>query len=223
MYGSFCHKLIELYCKGEIPDFALAEEYANNYGDAVTKPWPPFPKGMPEKYYEQGLQYFENFAGFGDNYEILAVEEKFQLDIGGYPFVGIVDLVLRDKETGEITVIDHKSKSSATMIKDLPTYRKQLYIYAAYVYQKWGVWPKYLKFNLFRENDWVTEEFDGKTFNEVMVWVIDTIKEIIRETEWKISPSSYFCRFICGVNRECPAKDTILYDSRKKGRPPDEE
>lgn len=222
LYGSFAHKLIELYCKGEIPDFALAEEYKNNYDDAVTRPWPPFPKGMPQKYYEQGLQYFENFSGFGDNFEILSVEEKFELDIGGYPFVGIADLVLRDKTTGEITVIDHKSKSSSTMAKDLPTYRKQLYIYAAYVKQRWGVWPKYLKFNLFRENEWVTEEFDEATYNQVIQWVIDTIEAILSETEWKVSPNSYFCRFVCGCSGSCPARDVIMYPPPKKEKPPDE-
>ena len=173
---------------------------------------------MPQKYYDQGLQYFESFNGFGDNYEILSVEEKFELDIGGYPFVGIADLVLRDKKTGDITVIDHKSKSSTTMAKDLPTYRKQLYIYAAYVYQKWGVWPKYLKFNLFRENEWVTEEFDSQTFDEVMTWVVDTIHTILDEDEWKVSPSSYFCRFVCSCMSSCPAKDAILYSQPSKQR-----
>lgn len=216
LYGSFCHSLLEGYAKHQIPDFALAEEYEKHYDEYVTRAWPPFPKGMPQKYYDQGLQYFENFNGFGDNYEILSVEEKFQLDIGGYPFVGIADLVLRDKETGDITVIDHKSKSSSTMAKDLPTYRKQLYIYAAYVKEKWGVFPKYLKFNLFRENDWVTEEFDQAVYDETMQWVVDTIEAILLEADWKVSCSSYFCRFVCSVLDACPAKEAVLHPPEKE-------
>ena len=219
-YGSFAHSLLEAYSKNEIPDFALAEEYKKNYDAKVTTLWPPFPKGMPQKYYDQGLQYFESFNGWGDDYEILSVEEKFQLDIGGYPFVGLADLVLRDKNTGDITVVDHKSKSSSTMAKDLPTYRRQLYIYAAYVKQKFGVYPKYLKFNLFRENDWVTEEFDQAQFDKTMQWVVDTIEAILFETDWKVSSSSYFCRFVCGVFPECPAREAVLNPapSEKKGR-----
>lgn len=209
-YGSFCHSLLEAYSKNKIPDFALAEEYEKNYDANVTTAWPPFPKGMPQKYYEQGLQYFESFSGWGDNYEILSVEEKFQLDIGGYPFVGLADLVLRDKNTGDITVIDHKSKSSSTMAKDLPTYRRQLYIYAAYVKEKFGVYPKYLKFNLFRENDWVTEEFDLQQFEDTMKWVVETIEAILFETDWKVSSSSYFCRFVCSALMSCPAKEAVL-------------
>lgn len=209
-YGSFCHELLEGYAKHTIPDFALAEEYENRYDEKVTAPWPPFPKGMPQKYYEQGLQYFESFAGFGDQYDIISVEEKFTLNIGGYPLVGLADLVLRDRLTGDITVIDHKSKSSSTMTKDLPTYRKQLYIYAAYVKEKFGQYPKYLKFNLFRENEWVTEEFDETVFHEVMQWVVETIEEILLEADWKVSCSSYFCRFVCGVFNDCPAREAVL-------------
>lgn len=209
-YGSLVHSLLEEYEKGEIPSFALAEEYEARYDESVTAPWPPFPKGMPQKYYDQGLQYLESFDGFGDQYEIISVEEKFELNIEGYPLVGLADLVLRDKSTGEITVIDHKSKSSSTMQKDLPTYRKQLYIYAAYVKEKFGVYPKYLKFNLFRENEWVTEEFDIDMFNKTMKWVVETIESILFETEWKVSCSSYFCRFVCSVFDSCPAKEAVL-------------
>ena len=174
---------------------------------------------MGEKYYQQGLEYFESFEGFGDQYEILSVEEKFELDIEGYCFVGIADLVIKDKATGDITVIDHKSKSASTMKKDLPTFRKQLYVYAAYVKERFGVYPKYLKFNLFRENDWVTEEFDPDMFRETMRWVVDTIEEILFETEWKVSTSPYFCRFVCGAFNDCPARDAVLNPPPKEKKP----
>lgn len=210
LYGTFAHKLLEQYANHEIPDFLLAGAWADGYDEAVTRPFPPFPKGMGEKYYQQGLQYFESFTGFGDQYEIVSAEQRFELNIGGYPFVGVADLILRDRQTGELTVVDHKSKSAATMKKDLPSYRKQLYVYAAYVREKYGVYPKYLKFNLFRENEWVTEEFDETVFHEVMQWVVDTIEEILLEADWKVSCSSYFCRFVCGVFNDCPAREAVL-------------
>ena len=214
-YGTFCHSLLEGWAKDEIPAIALADAYEEGYDDAVKHAFPPFPKGMGEKYFQQGYDYFASFDGFGDQYEVLSVEEKFELDIGGYRFVGIADLVLRDKNTGEITVIDHKSKSSSTMKKDLPTFRKQLYIYAAYVMERFGEYPKYLKFNLFRENDWVTEEFDLHVYEDTMKWVVETIENILFETEWKVSPSSYFCRFVCGVADSCPALDAVLHPPEK--------
>ena len=35
-YGTFCHKLLEEWAKGQIPDFALAEEYQERYDDEVV-------------------------------------------------------------------------------------------------------------------------------------------------------------------------------------------
>lgn len=209
-FGSFCHKLLEGWAKDEIPAVALAEEYEAGYDAAVTAPFPPFPKGLPQKYYEAGLDYFKNFDGFGD-YEILDVEAPFEYRVDGYRFIGFVDLVLRDRD-GDIYIIDHKSKSSKQMTKDLPTYRKQLYTYARFVYEKYGVFPKKIGFNLFREGgEMVWEDFDERRYEATMDWIASTIKRIQAETEWKVSSSSFFCRFICSVFSSCPAKDVILY------------
>lgn len=203
-YGTFTHSLLEKYAKDEIPDFALAEEYAAQFDEQVTAPFPPFPKGMGQKYYDQGLQYFESFQGFGEQYEVLSAEEKFEILIGGYTFVGLADLILRDKNTGEIIVIDHKSKSSSSMAKDLSMYRRQLYLYAAYVKEKYGQYPAYLKFNLFRENQWITEAFDLQVFKKTTQWAVETVQKILQETAWPVKPFSYFCRFVCGVMFDCP-------------------
>lgn len=83
-FGTLCHELLEGWAKGDIPIFALAEEYENRFDSVVTSPFPPFPKGLPQKYYEQGLEYFDLFDGFGEDYEILEVEDKFVIDIEGY-------------------------------------------------------------------------------------------------------------------------------------------
>lgn len=215
-YGTFCHELLERWAKGELPQFALSSEYEDGYDNAVTQSFPPFPKGMPLKYYEAGKAYFDSFSGFGD-YEILTVEEKFELDIEGYRFVGIADLVLRDPKDGGIVVIDHKSKSMSAMKKELNVYRRQLYTYAAFVYQKFGVYPKKIMFNMFREGTFIEEDFSMDAFNETMTWIVDTIDAIILESEWKVCPSSFFCRFVCSVFDHCPARDAILYPPKKGG------
>lgn len=220
-YGTFAHGLIEGWAKGEIPDFALAEEYKRGYDEAVTKPWPPFPKNMPEKYYTQGLAYFQNFSGFGDQYEIIAVEDKFCITLDEHRIIGLADLVLRDKNTGEITVVDHKSKTSTSMQRDLQEYRRQLYIYAMYVKEKFGVWPAYLKFNLFRENKWVSESFSLEALEETKQWILSTIAAAYAETEWPERVDDYFCRNLCGVLFHCPLVNDILYPpsrERKRGK-----
>lgn len=221
-YGTWAHTLLEQYAKDQIPCYALAEAYEDGYDDAVTHKPPPFPKGMAEKYYQAGLDYFETFDGFGDEWEIAvidgkpAVECKFEINIGGYPFVGIVDLILRHKVTGEIMVVDHKSKSKNSMDKEIGTYRKQLYVYAAFVKEKLGVFPTILRFNMFKEKYFIDEPFNLDSYNETMEWIVDTIESIFLESDWKISSSPYFCRWICSVLDHCPAKNAILYDNYKK-------
>ena len=215
-FGTHCHKLLEDYAKDKIPLIALAEEYDASYDQAVKHAFPPFPKGMGQKYYEQGLAYFESFDGFGDEWEILSVEEKFAIEIEGETIVGLADLVLRHKQTGEIMVVDHKSKSKSSMEKEKETYRKQLYIYAMYVHDRWGVWPSILRFNMFKDGYCIDEPFDPEMVDVTKRWILDTIKEIREEKEWKINRSSYFCRWICSCMMSCPARDAVLYGGKSE-------
>ncbi len=140
-YGTHCHSLLERWAKGELMSFELADVYAAEYDQAVQHYFPPFPRGLAGKYYDEGLQYFSTFDGFGD-YEILGAEERFEIDIRGNRFVGVADLILRDKVTGGVIVIDHKSKSMQSLQKSLAECKRQLYVYAAYVKERYGVFPE---------------------------------------------------------------------------------
>ena len=218
-YGTWCHKLLEKWAKNQIPSFALAEEYEAHYDDEVTHSFPPFPAGMGQKYFDAGLAYFESFDGFGDEWEVVSSEERFELDIGGYPFVGVVDLVLRNKNTGSLWVIDHKSKSEASMKKELSVFRRQLYTYAMFVKQKFGKYPEKLSFNMFKEGTWIHEDFDVDECNKTVEWIVDTIESILFEADWLVSPSSFFCRFICGCFDMCPAREAVLNPPPKEKKP----
>ena len=209
-YGSFGHKLFEQYEKGEIPLIALGQEYADRFEAEVTADPPPFPRGLWQKYYDAGQELFDNFNGFDEHYEILEIEQKFEINIGGYPFVGIADLIVRNTLTGGIEVIDHKSKSKNSMKKEIDVYRKQLYTYAMYVHEKYGEWPTMLRFNMYKENYWIDEPFDIKMVKETEDWVVNTIDRIKADTEWFIHEDEYFCCNICGFFMQCPAHNIIL-------------
>ena len=219
---------MERWEKGEIPLIALAEEYEEGYDLALAHAFPPYPAGMGMKFFEQGLKYFEEFEGFDTPYEILEVEERFELKIGGYPFVGICDVVCRNLQTGKIEVIDHKTKSRSSMKKELNLYRKQLYTYAMHIKEKYGEYPGRLRFNMLREGYWINEDFDPKYLEETERWVTETIEKILAETEWKVSPDWYFCRNVCDQYVNCPARDGLLNDylsrsSKRKESPHENE
>lgn len=203
-YGTLCHKLLEDWALGNLMSFELADAYQSQYDNAVQHYFPSFPSGMGQRYFDAGLHYFSHFDGFGDHYSILAVEDKFLLDIEGFPFTGVIDLVLEDKRDGTLVVIDHKSKSAKVMRKQLETYTRQLYLYAAAVNERFGRYPARLAFNLFRETDWVEEAFGLHKLYSTFDWVRDTIHAILADGQWEARPSDYFCRFICSCGSHCP-------------------
>lgn len=217
-YGSCAHKILEEYFKGDLPQFCLADEWESRYPEEVKCPPPPFPTGFGEKSYMLGLRYFESFDGFGDEWVVVSVEKKFVLDINGYSISGIADLVLKHRDTGEYWIIDHKSKSKSSMKKDLPVYRHQLYLYAMWCKEEFGVYPAKLSFNLFKENMMVDEAFSESALHDTVQWIMETIRSVEEcdlFEEWRscISPDEtkepYACRWICGVNSDCEDYQTI--------------
>ena len=178
----------------------------------VTVPAPPFPAGFGEKNYNAAVEYLESFEGLPDHFEVLSVENKFVLNIDGYAVSGIADLVVRNRETGGIMVIDHKTKSDNSMKKDLPTYTHQLYLYAMWVHECYGEWPDKLCFNMVKSGKMIEVEFDPAHVEETRAWILDGIKSIeecdLFDNWTSCIPAGtekepYFCRSICGCNDRC--------------------
>lgn len=211
-YGTLMHSILESYYKDETPLFLLADEWRDRYDTEVTVTPPPFPANFGEKNYNAAIDYLENFSGLPDGYEVLSVEKKFVIDIGGYPVSGIADLVIGSPGDNEVIIIDHKTKSAASMKKEYQLYRKQLYLYAIW-FKEWdGSWPTKLRFNMVKDGTYIDEEFDESMVEETKKWFIDTIHQI--ETcdaleDWTTCIADgerkepYFCRWICGVNPVC--------------------
>lgn len=209
-YGTLIHDLLDQWAKGEVSKENLPLEYTLRYpGEVVTQ----FPrmlraKGYAEKAYRQGLEYFENFDGF-EGYTIIAAEEKFKTEIGGRPFVGVVDMILRDNATNELIVVDHKSKSKTAFRQaEKEMYRQQL-LYSKYVYEQYECWPDRLMFNLFKEGGLKPEKrFLKEEYDEAIEWAITQMErmETYDLLDWFESKpeGDFFCREICSVRKHCP-------------------
>lgn len=201
-YGTLGHKLIEEWAKGQLAAQDMAKEWDERYPRYITASFPPFPRDMPLKSYQAGLEYFKNFNGFGD-IEILEVEEKFSINFGPHVFHGIADLVYRERDTGKLVIMDHKSKSASSMKKDFPIYKQQLYLYAAHVMEKFGDYPDVLKFNMFKAGTMIDIPFDLKDYVDALRWATDIIEEAYMTDEWEAHFNSYRCSFICDMRDEC--------------------
>lgn len=211
-YGSLIHTILEKYEKEELSLFEISQYYEENFDRAVTCDAPKNKYvDIRQSYYEKGLEYLDNIDLMLDKYEILGVEKEVTFNIGGYEMIGYIDLLLRDKETQEITVLDHKSGSikfkkngevSKTEYEHVLGFKRQLYLYSIAVIEEYKVKPRYLQWNLFKDRKWLTIDFKDEEFEDAKKWAEDTVKAIEKETAWLPSPSQYFCYNICDM-RNC--------------------
>lgn len=215
-FGSFCHSLLEQYYKGEADLFSLPSLYREGYAENVTSPFPGS-RGttMADNYYRAGEKYFDFFEDPWSNCEVLAVEQKFSRMIGGFPFVGIIDLILRDKESGEIYIVDHKSKSKFKSEKEVKEYLRQLYLYSLYVKDTYGTYPTKLIFNMFKIGEIVERKFEEPGLAYAQAWFQKAVenvysddryiaKEQSRDKNGELVAFDFFCENICSVRNYCP-------------------
>lgn len=219
-WGSLCHSIFEDYAKGELMEYELGDAYEERYYEYMKNEFPPS-RGQPldQKYYERGHELFSMFPGFSDNWEILGVELEVNLEVGGRKFTGFIDLLVRERDTNQLMVIDHKSKSKFKNTQELADYAHQLYLYAEWVYQTYGEYPATLMFNMFRVGEEIKLEFDKDDLDKAKQWFTDVIDAIYEDVDFwdkivlayekkniplsKYKNDDFFCRWLCGSRKHC--------------------
>lgn len=211
--GSLIHDILDQWGKGLLDKEHMLTEYEKRYASEVVTAFPSMMKGYAAKAYQQGVDFLTNFDEFR-GYKIVSTEEKFTIDLPlangeTRKFTGIVDMILRKEWTDELIICDHKSKSMDAFKKAANEMYRQQYLYAQYVFEQYGEWPKYLMFHLFNAGgEKPYKPFDLKEFRETLVWATDCINKIESNTtidwlEYKDS-SDFFCNSLCSVRGECP-------------------
>ena len=214
-FGSLGHELLEEYANGELSEFDLAIEFEKRFPKQVTSPPPPNKYvDLGEQLYNKGLEYFSNFNGdLFDGYTIVGVEERFDFEIDGLRFVAYVDLILRDNSNQSIKIVDHKSQTikflkngnpSKTNEDDVRNLKRQMYLYSIPVKAKYGSVDE-LSWNLFKDGNMFTIDWDEREYADTIIWALDTIKLIKQERLWLPMKDcgGYFCQHICGVSGHC--------------------
>lgn len=223
--GSLIHDLLDQWAKKKLTKADMLTEYERRYSDEVVTAWPAFPKGYAQKAYENGVQFLENFDEF-EGYEVLSAEEKFKIDLPLYdgstrPFIGIIDMMLRDKKTGDLIICDHKSKSMTSFKKTEDEMYRQQYLYATYVNEQYGQFPDILQFHLFNEGGIKPQRLFGlEEYRETIKWASEQIQKIedysvIDWLQCKEKPD-YFCWNLCSCRRQCPSGVQPDFKSKKR-------
>ena len=207
LYGSYVHSILEKYFKGELELFELADFYESNFADEVTEEFPPCAFcDLGVKYYDDGLKFFNGFEGF-DNYKVLAVEKEFTVTLfDDYKFHGFIDLLLQDS-SGNIVIMDHKSKKKFDTKAQTEHYALQLLLYGLYVKEKYGVYPDRVIFNMFRSQALVEIDFTLAKLSAAVQWAKKTIEQIEKCEDWTKNYSEFFCTNICGYREICCKKE----------------
>lgn len=230
--GTLIHDLLDKWAKKILTKEDMLTEYEQRYRDEVVTAWPRVlaAKGYAKKAYENGVQFLETFDEF-DGFEVLSAEEKFKLDLPlsdgtTRPFVGIIDLMLRDKKTDALIICDHKSKSLQSFKKDEDEMYRQQLIYATYVKEQYGRWPDCLMFHLFNEMGVkMSRLFSMDSYNETLEWATKQIKGIEKNTvlDWLMCKENpdFYCTELCSARKNCP--NGIAPLGRKKRKDDDYE
>lgn len=208
--GSFVHEILAMIFSGKLSIEEAPQYYIDHYDEEVCY---KVKQSTMDKTYESCANYFAN-ADFErlKKYEILGVELELQLTIDGYDFICFIDLLLRDKETGKIILIDHKSsayplKKDGTVLakskESFASYKKQMYLYCRAVKEKFGEFPGVIAWNHFKDDKIASITFDKEEYEESIKWFIDTIHAIEKEECFSDSQDFFYCSTLCDYRNCC--------------------
>ena len=205
--GVLAHALLASWARGELPIKELPIQWIQRFDKDVKSEFPHYlaVKGYRQKLFDAVLTYFAEFDGF-PGYEILGVEKEFNSMIAGERFVGIIDLLLRDRKTDEITIVDFKSCSASSFRKSKDKMYHQLLLYAKFCTDQYGRPPAKLRFELVKENTHDERVYDPEDYVAARLWaesIIDQMKtkEI---TDWfETKPEFFRCTNLCNCRHEC--------------------
>lgn len=215
-YGSLIHSVLEKYAKGELSLFELNQYYEEHFNEIIPHDAPPNKYiDIRQSYFDKGIDYLDNIDLDFSKYEILGVEKNVEFELFGKKFIGFIDLLVRDKDSGEIIIIDHKSASikilkngniSKSDQQHFLNFRRQLYLYSIPIIEEYGSVSR-LKWNMFKDRKWIEIPWKKDEYDETIQWVKDTLELIAKETEWAPHPDPYYCRYLCGQrNNACEYK-----------------
>lgn len=206
-YGSFIHKIIEKYYKGELKQSEMLPYFLKNYSSSVLGQRPK--ESTAQKYVMLGSDYFKNFKPFPFN--MVGVEKRVDFDLDGIPFVGYIDFL--GEKDGEYYIVDNKSRDlkqrsnrAKPTVKDgeLDEMLRQLYLYSEAVYKEFGKYPKALCFNCFKNGEFIVEPFNEEAHQEAIQWAIDSIRRIEDEEDFESKEDMFMCTWLCGLSDRCP-------------------
>lgn len=217
-YGSFVHKLLEEYYKGELAKNQLLYRYLTDFRSNV-KAYAPSPS-IFKNYFQDGVDYFKSFESLP--FKICGIEEKIEGEIDGVKFTGVIDC--RAEDDNGIIIVDNKSRKlkprsgrSKPLKSDeeLDQYLVQLYLYARIASEQHQKPVSCLGFNCFRcKPPLIIEPYVQEKADFAVKWLTDNVARIKEETEFNPDMDYFKCKNLCDVHDHCEYYQMTWGDER---------
>jgi CRISPR/Cas system-associated exonuclease Cas4 (RecB family) len=215
-FGNLVHTALELFFKGELEVWDLVDYYTENFDRQITESFPPYPVGMRDSYYQDGLTFFENFKFDKSKYEILGIEDNLHPIYRGQKFIAKPDIVLKNKSNKNNILLDYKTSKLGVNKKynekKIEGYRKQLELYAYFLWTEKNIEIDKIFLWFIRNNEFVELDVDRMKIMDTLDWATKTIEDIKVEENWEPNNSKenkYFCENLCGMRILCKYKNEI--------------
>lgn len=212
--GKFAHEINEGIFKNELTIDAALKTWIEEYDDHIFS---YISESSKEKKFLAFCDYLSVFdESYSEKYCVLGVEVEFHWKIGKYNCIGYPDLILQEKETEDILLIDHKSAPPffgkkgnllKTQEENFNTYKKQLYMYCKPIFEKYKKFPKKLIWNHMFDDKRSVIDFNIDEYEETMVWFKKTIQKIYRDTKFDAKKSYMMCYQLCNYRVDCEYKN----------------
>lgn len=209
-FGLLIHEILEKYFRNELEIFELSQYYENNYASKVISPPPPYPPNMAESYYKNGLNFLNNFSFDKSEYDVISIENKIKTTYIDSELVIKPDIVLKNKETGIVTLMDYKTsnpmKGKKLDEKKIEEYRKQMYLYSYFINHVTDIKINNIKLWFIRFDKWDEFDYNENDAIKVVNWFYNTINKIKQEENFSpadLIKNKYFCDNICSFRNTC--------------------
>lgn len=212
--GKCMHEVFEAILTNQIPLDECTQCYADKY-DLICE---TTKQSTMDSTYEKCIDYLCTIDGIDlEKYEILGVELKLDFNIGKYKFVGYADLVVKNKKSGEVILVDHKQathfmKKDGTPLKNqlenFLAYRHQMYIYCKGLKDCFGIDVNKIIWHHFKDNGELTIiPFEADEYEETLQWAANTIEKIKKDKKFLNKRSYVLCSSLCDYRNDCEYKN----------------
>jgi PD-(D/E)XK nuclease superfamily len=211
-FGLVSHSTLEGYFKDKLEIWDLPSYFTEHFNSDIKSAVPPYPKNIAEKYFEQSLQFFNDFDFDKSLYEVIFIEDKIEATYKDIKIVVKPDLLLKELGTGKYLLMDYKTadpygKNVKPDKKKIEDYLHQLYLYSYFIWQVKNIAVDKIRIWFIRVGKMEEFEFDPYKAQEVVEEFFNEIENIKKEEKFEANnKNTFFCNQLCSVSEWCEYK-----------------